>query len=131
MKNDTKLKSLYIGLTAGLCGSFSTWSMWNQQLSLLFVGEVESESTNQVILWVQFRLTLNIHLRCASKLEPPSEAVWKSIMFSVVAIFKCVRLSKFTDGVFPFLRDPENELSVKEVTFLHDKTACFKALRTK
>ena len=35
-----------------------------------------------------------------------------------------------TGGVFPFLRDPENVLSVAEVTFLHDKAPCFKALQT-
>ena len=39
-------------------------------------------------------------------------------------------LSKCTLGLFPFLRDPENVLSVKEVIFLHDNAACFKAFQT-
>ena len=32
--------------------------------------------------------------------------------------------------MFPFLKNPENVISVKDVTFLHDKAPCFKALKT-
>lgn len=35
-----------------------------------------------------------------------------------------------TSRVFPFFRDPENVLSSEEVTFLHNKSSCFKALQT-
>ena len=33
-------------------------------------------------------------------------------------------------AVIPFLQDPENVISVEDVTFLHDKAPCFKALKT-
>ena len=39
-------------------------------------------------------------------------------------------LSKFS-GIFPFIRDPENVLSVKEFTFLHEMARCFKVLQTR
>ena len=40
------------------------------------------------------------------------------------------RETVLTEGVFPFLRDAENVISVKDVTYLHDKAPCFKALET-
>ena len=41
-----------------------------------------------------------------------------------------VFMSKFTDGVFPFHKNPENVSSVKEVTFLRVKAPRFKAFQT-
>ena len=35
---------------------------------------------------------------------------------------------KFGDGIFTFLRNPENALYVEKVTFLRDKAPCFKTL---
>ena len=35
-----------------------------------------------------------------------------------------------TEHVIPFLQDPQNVLDFTQVTFLHDKTLCMKALRT-
>lgn len=35
-----------------------------------------------------------------------------------------------TGNLLPFLRDPENVLDVDQVTLLHDKAPCFKALQT-
>lgn len=35
-----------------------------------------------------------------------------------------------TECVIPFLQDPQNVLDVTQVTFLHDKAPCMKALRT-
>ncbi|CAG0906282.1 unnamed protein product [Cyprideis torosa] len=35
-----------------------------------------------------------------------------------------------TEHVIPFLKNPNNVISVEEVTFLHDKAPCFKALAT-
>lgn len=35
-----------------------------------------------------------------------------------------------SENVVPFLKNPENVLSVRDVTFLHDKAPCFKALET-
>ena len=34
------------------------------------------------------------------------------------------------DNLLPFLRDPDNVLDVDQVTPLHDKAPCFKALQT-
>ena len=45
----TRLVALYKGLTTGFCGSLTTWSKWNQQLSLLLVGETQTDSQPQVI----------------------------------------------------------------------------------
>ena len=35
-----------------------------------------------------------------------------------------------SNSVIPFLQDPQNVVDVEEVTFLHDKAPCMKALRT-
>ncbi|XP_002131803.2 uncharacterized protein LOC100176892 isoform X1 [Ciona intestinalis] len=45
----TRLGAMYKGLTTGFCGSYTTWSKWNQQLSLALVGETNTVSQSQVL----------------------------------------------------------------------------------
>ena len=40
------------------------------------------------------------------------------------------RNTVLADLAIPFLRDPDNVLDVNEVTFLHDKAPCMKAIAT-
>ena len=40
------------------------------------------------------------------------------------------RENVLNEAVIPFLKNLENVISVKDVTFLHDKAPCFKALKT-
>uniref|UniRef100_H2Y779 Uncharacterized protein n=1 Tax=Ciona savignyi TaxID=51511 RepID=H2Y779_CIOSA len=45
----TRLGAMYKGLTTGFCGSYTTWSKWNQQLSLTLVGGANAASQSQVL----------------------------------------------------------------------------------
>ena len=46
----TRLMLLFKGISVGFCGSLTTWSKWNQQLSLLLVGKTQTNSQAQVIM---------------------------------------------------------------------------------
>nr|CAB3229133.1 UPF0695 membrane protein C977.11/PB8B6.06c [Phallusia mammillata] len=46
----TRLAALLKGLTTGFCGSFTTWSKWNQQISLTLVGESQTPGTQMQVL---------------------------------------------------------------------------------
>ncbi|XP_076824930.1 uncharacterized protein LOC143470590 isoform X1 [Clavelina lepadiformis] len=46
----TRLAALYKGLTTGFCGSYTTWSKWNQQLSLTLVGNVNRTDAVPAVL---------------------------------------------------------------------------------
>jgi len=44
----TRLAAMAKGITTGFCGSFTTWSKWNQQQSLTLIGESSSTAQMQV-----------------------------------------------------------------------------------
>ncbi|CAK8682709.1 unnamed protein product [Clavelina lepadiformis] len=48
----TSLASLYTGLVLGFCGSYTTWSTWSQQLSLLVIGETKSGAQSQLLFLI-------------------------------------------------------------------------------